>query len=100
MNAFTWIGLALLIVGGGIVIWVSPMVLALQAKGLPGGRYRTRHGIGLGLAAFGAILMNIGTLSSSAGVAMKIAAVAAAVILLGTLLWATVRMRNQSGVTE
>ncbi|MBM4586398.1 hypothetical protein GS592_25620 [Rhodococcus hoagii] len=37
MNAFTWIGLALLIVGGGIVIWVSPMVLALQAKGLPEG---------------------------------------------------------------
>ena len=100
MNAFTWIGVALLIVGGGIVIWVSPMVLALQAKGLPGGKYRTRHGIGLGLAAFGAILMNIGTLSSSAGVATKIAAAAAAVILLGTLLWATVRMRNQRGATE
>ncbi|MBM4480868.1 hypothetical protein GS444_15765 [Rhodococcus hoagii] len=48
MNAFTWIGLALLIVGGGIVIWVSPMVLALQAKGLPGGKYRTATASGSG----------------------------------------------------
>ncbi|NKZ93644.1 hypothetical protein GS966_28145 [Rhodococcus hoagii] len=57
------------------------MVLALQAKGLPGGKYRHPPRHRARLAAFGAILMNIGTLSSSAGVAMKIAAVAAAVIL-------------------
>lgn len=100
MNAFTWIGVTLVIIGGGIVIWVSPVVLALQAKGLPGGKYRTRHGIGLGITALGAILMNIGTLSSSAGVAMKFFAAAAALLLLGTLVWATMRMRSQRGAAE
>lgn len=88
MNAFTWIGISFLLIGGIVVVKVAPTILTLERLGRPLDKYRTRHGIGLGLTALGAVLMNFGTLTSGdVGVVMKIVAAAATLILLGTLVW-------------
>lgn len=98
MNAFTWIGILFLLIGGIVVVKVAPTILTLERLGRPLGKYRTHHGIGLGLTALGAVLMNFGTLTSGdVGVVMKIVAAAATLLMLGTLVWATGRSRRAAG---
>lgn len=87
MNAYTWIGILGIL--GILGVLVNRRTTAAHSEA-----FRTRHGIGLGFAAFGCVLMNVGALASDevSGV-LQVCAAVVTVVLLGALLGTTAHLR-------
>lgn len=96
MNIYMWIGIGipLLMIGALINVRNRPMMDALESAGQPSGKYRTRSTIGLGIAAFACVLMNIGSLTSDVSGALKVVSALLTVLLLVTWLSAITRLRR------
>ncbi|MET4614083.1 hypothetical protein ABIC28_005096 [Rhodococcus sp. PvR044] len=96
MTIYTWIGIPILMAGVILILASAPKSDALAGAGLPPGKHRIRHGIGVGLAVFGCVLMNFGALTSDVPGVLKVMTGAAAVMLLGVVVRATAKVRKDN----
>ncbi|MDH6279794.1 hypothetical protein [Prescottella agglutinans] len=64
MTVYFLVGLPILVVGAALIVTGGSKAAALEARGLPAGTYRTRRGIGLGVAGLACVLMKVGSITS------------------------------------
>lgn len=100
MNAYFVAGAVVLLIGALITAASRPREAALEAHGLSGGKYTVRHGIGLGLGALGAVLVNVGVFTAATSVVIKIVAAFCVIFLVGLLLWSTAGQRQHREAGE
>lgn len=85
MTVYFLIAVPILVVGAALIVTGGMRADLLEAKGLPGGKYRTRWGVGIGVATIACVLMTIGSLTSDISGWLKVVSVLMLVCLLAVL---------------